>query len=199
MSLPAATLPAGPRRGDDPGAGRRALPALAAPTLRPAFAAQPRGPHPASAVLALVAVDLLVVGLLLLSWFQASRAAQPASQIGWLDLAGASLLLGAGAHTGWLLAGRRAVGRRSRALALAVAALLPGPGQRSGLPPAEQSGEQLLDDLGDDDVLVVEATSHHHRPGCPLLVERLVHRVPQAEATASGRRPCPFCAARTAT
>jgi hypothetical protein len=153
------------------------------PTLRPEFAAQSlaRGPWPLRAVLALVGVDLLVVGTVVTAWYQAAQLPTPQAQIGWVDLAGVALLVGLGAHTGWLVAGRRAVGARSRAIERATASVLA---------PVTDDGAYTFTD---EQVVVGERMTMFHRPSCPLVAGRDVEPLDVPTALGRGLQSCAMC------
>jgi hypothetical protein len=153
------------------------------PTLRPEFAAPSlaRGPWALRALLALVGVDLVVVGTVVTAWYQAAQLATPQEQIGWLDLAGVALLVGLGAHTGWLVAGRRAVGSRSRAVERATDGVLS---------PLTAAGWQ---ETGDELVVTGDRMTLFHRPGCPLVDGRPTEALAATAALARGLAACAMC------
>jgi hypothetical protein len=151
--------------------------------LRPEFAAPSlaRGPWGLRALLALVGVDLVVVGTVVTAWNQAAQLATPQEQIGWVDLAGVALLVGLGAHTGWLVAGRRAVGSRSRAVDRATESLLS--------PLAAATWQQGGDEL----VVTGDRMTLFHRPGCPLVEGRPTEALVATAALAKGLAACSVC------
>ncbi|MDT7549752.1 MAG: hypothetical protein QOE84_2146 [Actinomycetota bacterium] len=153
------------------------------PTLRPEFAAPSlaRGPWGLRALLALVGVDLIVVGTVVTAWYHAAQLATPQQQIGWMDLAGVALLVGLGAHTGWLVAGRRAVGSRSRAVERAT---------ESVLSPLTVDTSQ---EIGDELVLTGDRMTLFHRPGCPLVEGRSTEALAARAALAKGLAACSMC------
>lgn len=152
-------------------------------TLRTVHAAPSltRGPWGLGSVLALLGVDLVVLGVLVTAWYQASNQATPQDQIGWLDLAGVALLTGVGAHTGWLVAGRRAVGRRARALDSAVAVVL--------APVADAAPEEVAD----EGYVVGPSMTRYHLRSCPLVADRATEELDVATATERGLLPCAQC------
>ena len=77
-----------------------------------------------------------------------------------LTQVGEELLVGLGAHTGWLVAGRRAVGSRSRAVAGATDGVLS--------PLTADGALHLADEL----VVTAERMTLFHRPSCPLVAGR---------------------------
>jgi hypothetical protein len=132
-------------------------------------------------LLALVGVDLVVVGAVVTAWYQAAQLATPQEQIGWLDLAGVALLVGLGAHTGWLVAGRRAVGSRSKAVAGAADGVLS---------PLAVDG---VHDVADERVVTGERMTLFHRPVCPLVAGRDLEALEVSAALARGLGACAMC------
>jgi hypothetical protein len=140
-----------------------------------------RGPWGLRALLALVGVDLVVLGAVVTAWYQAAQLATPQEQIGWLDLAGVALLVGLGAHTGWLVAGRRAVGSRSRAVATATDGVLS--------PLTADGALHHADEL----VVTAERMTLFHRPSCPLVAGRDLEPLDVTAALARGLGACAIC------
>jgi hypothetical protein len=140
-----------------------------------------QGPWGLRVLLALVGVDLVVIGAVVTAWYQAAQLATPQEQIGWLDLAGVALLVGLGAHTGWLVAGRRAVGSRSKAVAGAADGVLS---------PLAVDG---VHDVADERVVTGERMTLFHRPVCPLVAGRDLEALEVSAALARGLGACAMC------
>jgi hypothetical protein len=132
------------------------------------------GPWTRASLVVLVGLDLAVLAALVVAWHQASYLPTPQQQMTWFDLAGVALVVGVSGHTGWLLAGRRAVGRRSRSVAERALAL----------PVNERPTDQVLTGSG---------MTLFHRPGCPLSAARPTEALAAADAAGRGLRPCAVC------
>lgn len=99
-----------------------------------------------------------------------------AAGLGWVNLAVAGLLLAGAGNGAWLLAGRRAVGRRRRALRPDVVAA----------PAVAASAEDAAWHW-------VAGTVRAHRAGCLLTRDREVRVVGAAEIRRRGLRRCEVC------
>ncbi|MCU1594526.1 MAG: hypothetical protein JWO12_1918 [Frankiales bacterium] len=136
------------------------------------------GPWARNALLALAGCDLVVLLALAVAWRQASQLATPQQQMRWVDVAGAALLVGLGVHVGWLVAGRRLVGQRSRALDGATTRVL----------------LSLAPDLPTQ-VVTGASMTLFHLPACPMVAGRSTEPLSAADAVDRGLEPCAMCRA----
>lgn len=152
------------------------------PTLRAEFAAPRLELWGLPALFTVLACHALAVVLFVVGWYGASQQATPEEQVAWGNLAAMGLLLVAGAHVGWLLSGRRAVGRRSRALARAVPGVV-----------APVVAAPVLEPAAPAVYVTALRSTRFHEPGCPLTTERSVEDVALDAARSRGLRPCGMC------
>lgn len=124
-------------------------------------------------------LGLSIVGIVM-SWWAVSGTARTSSQLTWLDVGVAAVILAGLGNMTWLLQGRRAVAVRRREIFAALAGL--------GSPP------DLAATADDDGIRVaVPGTSRHHRPGCPSVQGKPIERMSLAKHERAGRRPCGIC------
>lgn len=121
--------------------------------------------------------------LLLGGWAGASGERSLADQMPWINLAAVGVVVAAGGVGFFVLAGRRAVGTRTRVLL--------GPGPSLTLPVKRHPDRASASTVRPPLVAVVGAgASWYHRPGCPLVAGKDVDVV-------RGQRPgwtaCPAC------
>ena len=135
----------------------------------------PWSPH---ARLALLAADTVAASLVVVAWAGAADTAALHDQIGWLNLAVVGAVVGAAANASWLLAGRRAVGRRRRRLLADVGD--PSPAADAATRP--EHGWQW-----------VPGTRRAHRDGCPLAAGKQAVEVDAARIAAERLVRCELC------
>jgi drug/metabolite transporter (DMT)-like permease len=140
------------------------------------------GPWTRRSLLALAGCDLLVLVVVVVSWHEASYRATPQQQIGWFDLAGLALVVGFSSHAGWLVAGRRAVGRRSTALA----------------PRTEAIFGVVVPETAAGRVVTGEKMTLFHAPSCPMAQARGTEALSLEEALGRGLSPCAMCSQEAA-
>lgn len=128
------------------------------------------------------AVGLVAIGV---SWFGTSGSADTGHQALWLNIGVAGLVIAALSNAGWLLHGRRQVGRRRAELI----ALQPAPAESraeaaAGRPvlPLEETLTMPLDGVRVPGQRVV------HRPDCPLVAGKAAEPVNAGEGP-----PCGVC------
>ena len=125
-------------------------------------------------------------GLLLLSaaglavaWWGISGTAKLSTQITWLNVGVASVVVGGLGNMTWLLQGRRALALRRRELVGRIPVdVLPTP------PPAYPKPHQRV---------AVPGTSRHHAPDCPAVIGKATKAMSAAAHERAGRRPCGIC------
>jgi hypothetical protein len=123
-------------------------------------------------------LGLSVVGLVV-AWWGTSGTAHTATQITWLNVGIAAVVIGGLGNMTWLLQGRRAVALRRRELL----ATLPSAARQ---PPASSSAE-------DNERVAAPGTSRYHRSDCAAVVGKTVERMPVSKHERAGRRPCGLC------
>lgn len=126
-------------------------------------------------------------GLLLLSlaglavaWWGISGTARLSTQITWLNVAVASIVVGGLGNMTWLLQGRRALALRRRELL----GRIPVDALRTPPPAYPEPRQQRL---------AVPGTSRHHAPGCPAIAGKSAKAMSVAAHERAGRRPCGIC------
>jgi hypothetical protein len=131
-----------------------------------------------------VTLGNLAGGLTMLAAYSgASHEATADTQIGWVNLGIAGLLVVAVANTGWLLAGRRACWRLRHDLLPAepgaawpaAGTTQPAVGIAPGLPVA------------------APAMTWYHTPDCQMVAGKDVAPSTEADHEGAGRRPCGLC------
>jgi hypothetical protein len=125
---------------------------------------------------------MVAIGVILLavSWWKTSGAASVPAQNAWVVAGGAGLLFSGVGTSGWLLAGRRAVGQRSRRLATVLAR------QR-------RARRRCRTALVEVDVVSAETMTRYHRPACRLVVGKSTTSSSPGAFQQQGLRPCGVC------
>jgi hypothetical protein len=125
-------------------------------------------------------VVALVLGaaLVLLSWWGAGGTARLSSQLAWVPVGMAGLVVLGVATAVWILVGRRAVRDRLAAM---------GPMLPTG------SGRPLAAAEPVETPVAVTGTSRYHRPSCVLVRGKRVSAATASDHEAGGRRACPIC------
>jgi hypothetical protein len=121
--------------------------------------------------------------LLLVSWWGASGTTRLGSQVAWVNVGVAGLIVSGTGIALWLLHGHRAVGERQRLL-LADLETAPPP---DTAPASVPVGE------GDAAVVAGSRMTRYHRTDCPLVAGKSVRRASRDVHERAGRRPCGMC------
>lgn len=124
-------------------------------------------------------VGLSAVGLVV-AWWGVSGSAHTATQITWLNVGVAAVVVGGLGNMTWLLQGRRAVALRRRQLS-------------TTLPDVVTTGRALTDGSGRAVRVAVPGTSRYHRPECAAVAGKTVRQASLAAHRRAGRRPCGLC------
>jgi hypothetical protein len=118
------------------------------------------------------AVHVLVLGVILLSYWKCSGQAHPADQLAWLNLSIVAVLAGAGADAVFFARGHRAAARVRRALfTIAPAA-------------AEPASDRFV---------ALDSARRYHRGGCAFVAGKPVVGATCAQHDDAGRIPCEVC------
>ena len=131
-------------------------------------------------VVLLYGLNILCVALLLGSAWATTAAEDLSARVAWVNLGVLGLLVAGVGNTFWLLAGRRAVGRRRTRLLAA-----PDPDVVAAPTDAHQPAPVQLVALG--------AASRFHRDGCALVVGKPVVVASRARHERAGLRACGVC------
>jgi hypothetical protein len=126
-------------------------------------------------------------GLLLLSaaglgvaWWGISGTARLATQITWLNVGAAAVVVGGLGNVTWLLQGRRALGLRRRAVL-------------AGIPVSALHAAPAAYPEADATRFAVPGTTKHHRDGCPAVAGKPTESMTAEEHERAGRRRCGIC------
>jgi hypothetical protein len=127
--------------------------------------------------LLLLYAALAVAALVMLaSWFGASGTTKLSTQIVWLNVGAAGVVLAGTAIALWLMVGRRAVGLRVQGLIGRLAA-----------PPVEARRDSAR-------LVAGPRMTRYHREDCPLVQGKRVRPASAAQHQRAGRLPCGVCA-----
>ena len=126
-------------------------------------------------------LGLSLVGIVV-AWWGESGTARLSSQITWLNVGVAAVVVGGLGNMTWLLQGRRALALRRRALLATV------PAATTRAAPVAYSEE-------DPTRVAVSGASRHHRSDCPAVAGKKVKAMSADEHERAGRRPCGICQA----
>ena len=126
---------------------------------------------------AVKAAGLIAIGTIVwaVGWYEVSERAAMNSQIAPMNLAIVGMLVIGSGQASWFVAGRRAVGRRRRALLSAGATTAPVV-------------------VGPATELVAGGERYFHRLDCAMLSDRGWTPTPREVQEAQGRIPCGVCA-----
>jgi hypothetical protein len=121
---------------------------------------------------------LSLVGLVV-AWWEESGTASLHTEIIWLNVGVAAIVIGGLGNMTWLLQGRRAIAIRRRDVMAAVPL---------GTSPARSVPAEV-----DDARVAVPGATRHHRPGCAAVAGKSVESMSVAKHERAGRRPCGLC------
>jgi hypothetical protein len=124
-------------------------------------------------------LGLSIVGLVV-AWWGVSGTARTGTQITWINIGVAAVVVGGLGNMTWLLQGRRAVALRRRELL----ARLPARTTVAVAPVASSPREKRV---------AVPGASRHHRPDCAAVAGKRVEEASVAKHERAGRRPCGLC------
>jgi len=140
-----------------------------------------RGPWHAGDALAMVMGNVMGLSLLAVSWYGASGQLRPSQQTAWVAAGVVGIVLAGVGNAGFLLTGRRTVGRRQVDVVLTQASGLAG------------SCEGSRDDFSQSLPVAVAAAGRYHRPDCHLVLGKTVSRASVDDHVRAGRAPCGMC------
>ena len=123
---------------------------------------------------------LLSAAMLGVAWWGISGTAKLGTQITWLNVGVASIVVGGLGNMTWLLQGRRALALRRRELLSQI----PVDALRTPPPAYPEPGQKRL---------AVAGTTHHHAPGCAAVAGKRTKAMSAAAHERAGRRPCGIC------
>lgn len=133
-------------------------------------------------VMALTLGTALGLAALVVAWVGASGEATTTRQLGWVALGSAGIIVAGFGNAVWLLAGRRAVGRRRiEGVVEPARALL-----------ADRRRPELA--AGPATLVAGPSMTHYHRADCVLVVGKRVRAASVEEHAGAGRKPCGVCA-----
>jgi hypothetical protein len=130
----------------------------------------------------LVLAEFVAVVLLVVAWWGTSRAVEANRQDGWFGLGMAGLVVAGVGNGIWLLAGRTAVSRRTRAVASGAA--VGNVATRVG---------RLVDAHTPQQLVGGASLAHYHWSDCRLAAGRPVESADRDSHERLGRRPCGVC------
>ena len=136
-------------------------------------------PWEAEDLLRTLGLSLVGVALAGVAWYQSEQHDVLADQVRWANLSVGGFVVGSYAAVGWLLRGRRAVGRRQRAL---LAFVRPLPLDRA---------EVVR--LASTDLVAGDGLRYFHLAACPLARSRGWRPAGRDELLTAGRTPCGVC------
>lgn len=130
-----------------------------------------------------VAGALVVVG-----WYRTGGTEDLGSQVAWLELTVASLVVASAASCTWLVKGRRSLQHRARPLWSAL---------------DDWVGGQLVDDRRTSPdrepehfvIVVASGVCRYHRPACPLTAGKRLRAIGHHDRNGPDFRPCGVCEA----
>ena len=125
------------------------------------------------------------------AWFATSGEAVLGDQVGWVAVAAGGVMLAGAVSGAWLLAGRRAVGLRSR-----DAFPLPVEGQLADVVDLRVGARVITAPVAEVNVADLVAASgmrYFHRADCPLARGKAVAAAERTAHLKQGRTPCEVC------
>jgi hypothetical protein len=148
------------------------------------MSAAPRtAPWDTRSVRLLLTFSVVAAALIMVAWSGSSQQATLKAQYAWLDLAMVALLLGAVGQVGWLMAARRSVLARQRAVLTPILAAASG-GSRTA-PQAHGAAGSVW--------VQVPGTRRGHRAHCQLVVGKAVVPLTRADIADRDVLPCEVC------
>lgn len=126
------------------------------------------------ALLGLSAVGVVV------AWWGTSGTAHTSTQITWLNVGVAAIVVGGLGNMTWLLQGRRAVALRRRELLAELTEVVTATPTPAALTAAETR-------------VAVAGATRHHRPDCVAVAGKVVTRGSASKHEKAGRRACGLC------
>jgi hypothetical protein len=125
-----------------------------------------------------VGANALAAALLIFGWWGASRNLSVDRQLPWANLSAAGMIVAAIGNGLWIMAGRIAVGRRTRGL---------------GAGDVASQVRRLTESQGAVTLVALPSLSLYHREDCSLMSGRDAVGATALEHQAAGRRPCGMC------
>jgi hypothetical protein len=120
------------------------------------------------------------VGLIFIGWWGSSDTASLSRQVLWLNVGVAGAIVGSAGIMAWLLAGRRAVGKRRRRVLPDVAVY--------------ETAVAASQDTPNDAVVAGPRMTRYHRASCMLVARKpAVRRVERKIGGTKAMRPCGVC------
>ena len=126
--------------------------------------------------------DMVALALLMICWWEVASTGILRTQLTWIELGMAGLVIAGAANALWLLRGRQSV-------ALASAMLL----QESVLADLDVVGQGTGDGTAAGATVHVPGGSRFHRPGCAFVADRVARPMPRADLERAGLEPCQIC------
>lgn len=124
-------------------------------------------------------LSLVGAGVWFIGWYQVAGEATTANQIGPMNIAILGVILAGAGQLGWILEGRRAVGRMRRELL----------GDARPVPAAE-----VLAVSSEPDLRLIAGTRFYHRPNCAMVTSADTTSGVRSVHEAADRIPCGVCA-----
>jgi len=121
------------------------------------------------------------LALMAVGWLRVSGGSSVDTQIAWLDVGVAGLLLSGLANALWLLRGRRSVVRLRVALLPADFGVAPFDGAVEAVPFERR------------ELVAAASMTRYHRPDCLLVVGKPAAAADRRTHETESRRPCPTC------
>ena len=125
-------------------------------------------------------LGLSAVGVVV-AWWGVSGSAHTSTQITWLNVGVAAVVVGGLGNMTWLLQGRRAVALRRRELLAGLADVVDAPVEPLTVEDAKESRVALT------------GATRYHRPDCAAIRGKQVKQMSLARHERAGRRPCGLC------
>jgi hypothetical protein len=123
---------------------------------------------------------------LLAAWIGGRNETNVASQLGWLKIGIAAVVIAGAGNAAWILAGMRAVGLRRHEQ------LVRTPGTLALATTRASAGHRVARQL-DGALVHGPLMTRYHRASCPAVANRMVEPASLAEHLEAGRQPCGIC------
>jgi hypothetical protein len=125
------------------------------------------------------------------AWFATSGESVLDDQVGWVAVAAAAVMLAGAVSGAWLLAGRRAVGLRTR-----HAVPLPAEGALADVVDLRMKAQVISAPVAEvdlADLVAAPGMRYFHRADCTLASGKAVAPAERAAHLRQGRNPCEVC------
>ena len=135
---------------------------------------------------ACVTLGVSAIGLMI-AWWGASGTAKLSSELAWMNLGVAGLVVFGATLAMWLLAGRRALGQRQAAMRVSLEATV---AKREGRPDTDSSAKAAA---GADALVWANGGTLYHRADCQLVAGKVLRSATLHAHDRARRKACQIC------